>query len=220
MPRSATACTRAASTCSRRSTPRRPLRPGSWVSRTPGRSSRAGSPTWWSSTRTCACVGSCAAGCGRPERGCTDPGRPAPNLSGVIWIVLGLLVAWVAIGPWVLVAVVVALFVPRIRWWVQDRIWISWPRAGIAVAVLATITGVIVLVPDGWLPIPQAPGLMVVPSYVGRPALQRPVQVATIPQNPHLARNGASSMHNDAAASGTYAWAGPTGLEPEVDTSW
>jgi hypothetical protein len=138
----------------------------------------------------------------------------------VIWIVLGLLVAWVAIGPWVLVAAVAALFVPRIRWWVQDRIWISWQRAGIAVAVLATITGLIVLVPDGWLPIPQSPGLMVVPSYVGRPAAERPVQVAAIPQNPHLARNGASSMHNDAAASDTYAWAGPTGLEPEVDTSW
>jgi len=138
----------------------------------------------------------------------------------VIWIVLGLLVAWVAVGPWVLVAVVAALFVPRIRWWVQDRIWISWQRAGIAVAVLATITGLIVLVPDGWLPIPQSPGLMVMPSYVGRPAAEHPVQVAAIPQNPHLARNGASSMHNDAAASDTYAWAGPTGLEPEVDTSW
>ena len=138
----------------------------------------------------------------------------------MIWIVLGLLAAWVAIGPWVLVAVVAVLFVPRARWWVQDRIWISWQRAGIAVAVLATITGLIVLVPDGWLPIPQSPGLMVMPSYVGRPALERPVQVGAIPQNPHLARNGASSVHNDAAASGTYAWAGPTGLEPEVDTSW
>ena len=138
----------------------------------------------------------------------------------MIWIVLGLLVAWVAIGPWVLVAVVAAMFVPRLRWWVQDRIWISWQRAGIAVAVLATITGLIVLVPDGWLPIPQSPGLMMTPSYVGRPAAERPVQLAAIPQNPHLARNGASSLHNDAAASGTSAWAGPTGLEPEVDTSW
>ena len=138
----------------------------------------------------------------------------------MIWIVLGLLVAWVAIGPWVLVAAVAALFVPRIRWWVEDRIWISWQRGGIAVAVLATITGLIVLVPDGWLPIPQSPGLMVTSSYVGRPAAERPVQVAAIPQNPHLARNGASSMHSDAAASDTFAWAGPTGLEPEVDTSW
>ena len=47
---------------------------------------------------------------------------------------------------------------PRIRWWVQDRIWISWQRAGIAVAVLASVVGLVVLVPDGWLPIPQSPG--------------------------------------------------------------
>jgi hypothetical protein len=138
----------------------------------------------------------------------------------VIWIVLGLVVAWVAIGPWVPVAVVAALFVPRIRWWVQDRIWISRQRAGIAVAVLASVVGLVVLVPDGWLPIPQSPGLLMTPRYVGRPTAPHPVQVATIPQNPHLARNGASSMHNDAFASDTYEWAGPTGLEPEVDTAW
>ncbi|EON22389.1 MULTISPECIES: hypothetical protein [Nocardioides] len=138
----------------------------------------------------------------------------------MIWIVLGLFVALVAVGPWVLVAAVAALAVPRIRWWVQDRIWISWQRAGAGVAVLAVVVGLVVLVPDGWLPVPQAPGLMMTPSYVGRPALERPVPIAAIPQNPHLARNGASSMHNDAAASDTYAWAGPSGLEPEVDTSW
>lgn len=136
------------------------------------------------------------------------------------WLVLGLLVAWVAIGPWLPVAVVAALLVPRIRWWVQDRIWISRRRGGIAVAVVATLVGLIVLVPDGWLPVPQSPGLMVTPAYVGRPVAERPVQVAAIPQNPHLARNGASSMHNDAAASDTYAWPGPAGHEPEVDTAW
>lgn len=138
----------------------------------------------------------------------------------MIWIVLGLLVAWVAIGPWVLVIVAAAMFVPRLRWWVQDRVWISWQRAGVAVGVLAIISGLVVLVPDGWLPIPQSPGLMMTPSYVGRPTAPHPVPVAAIPQNPHLARNGASSMHNDASASDTYAWAGPSGLEPEVDTSW
>lgn len=138
----------------------------------------------------------------------------------MIWIVLGVLIAWVAIGPWVVVAVLAALCVPRVRWWVQDRIWISRERAGIAVAVLAAITGLIVLIPDGWLPIPQSPGLMMTPSYVGRPVTQSPLPMPSVPQNPHLARNGANSMHNDAAASDTYEWAGPTGLQPEVDTSW
>ncbi|QIK75076.1 hypothetical protein [Nocardioides piscis] len=138
----------------------------------------------------------------------------------MIWIFLGVLLAWVALGPWVLVAVFAALCVPRLRWWVQDRLWITWRRAGVGVAVLAVILGLVVLVPDGWLPIPQSPGLLVTPSYVGRPASEPPVQVSAIPQNPHLARNGASSMHNDAAASDAYPWAGPLGLEPEVDTSW
>lgn len=128
--------------------------------------------------------------------------------------------AWVAIGPWVLVAAAAAMCVQRLRWWVQDRIWISRQHAGIAVGVVAGLAGLVVLVPDGWLPIPQSPGLLMTPAYVGRPTAPRPVQVAAIPQNPHLAPNGASSMHNDAAASDTYTWAGPSGLEPEVDTSW
>ena len=138
----------------------------------------------------------------------------------MIWIVLGLLVAWVTIGPWVLVAVVAALFVPRIRWWVQDRIWIDRRRGGIAVGVLAAVAGLVVVIPDGWLPIPQSPGLMMTRSYVGRPAGESPVPVGEIPQNPHLARNGAGSGDNDAAASNTYPWPGPIGLEPEVDTAW
>jgi hypothetical protein len=138
----------------------------------------------------------------------------------VIWIGLGLLVAWVSIGPWVLVAVVAVLCVPRIRWWVQDRIWIDRRRGGIAVGVLAAVAGLVVVIPDGWLPIPQSPGLMMTRSYVGRPAGESPVLVGEIAQNPHLARNGAASGNNDAAASNTYPWPGPIGLEPEVDTAW
>lgn len=138
----------------------------------------------------------------------------------MIWIVLGVLVAWVAIGPWVVVAVVVVLCVPRARWWIQDRVWISRQHAGVAVAALVAITGLVVVVPDGWLPIPQSPGASMTPSYVGRPATQAALPISEVPQNPHLARNGASSMHNDAAASDTYPWAGPKGLQPEVDTSW
>ncbi len=138
----------------------------------------------------------------------------------MIWVLVGVLVLWIALGPWVLVVVALAMLVPRIRWWVQDRIWISWQRAGIGVAVLAVVTGVVVLIPDGWLPIPQSPGLLVTPSYVGRPAITKPLQVAAIPQNPHLARNGANSMHNDASASDTYSWAGPLGVQPVVDTAW
>ena len=138
----------------------------------------------------------------------------------MIWIVLGLLVAWVALGPVVLVAVVAALCVPRLRWWVLDRVWIDWRRGGAAVGVLAAVIGLVVLVPDGWLPIPPSPGLLVLPGYAGRPAAELPVGAGAIAQNPHLAPNGASSRHNDASASNTSPWSGPIGLEPEVDTTW
>ena len=136
------------------------------------------------------------------------------------WLFAALVAVWIAVGPWVIAAVVAALLVPRIRWWVQDRVWLDWRRLGAGLALLAIAAGVVVLIPDGWLPIPQSPGRLVTPAYVGRPAIERPIQVQSIPQNPHLAPNGANSMHNDAAASDAYTWAGPIGLEPEVDTAW
>ena len=50
--------------------------------------------------------------------------------------------------------------------------------------------------------------------------MARPVTGVDVPQHPHLARNGASSMHNDAWASDAYTWPGPTGDRPEVDSAW
>jgi outer membrane protein assembly factor BamB len=87
--------------------------------------------------------------------------------------------------------------------------------------VLATVAvvGVVVVVPDGRLPIPPGAGLLVVPSYVGHPATPRPIAM-DVPQHPGLARNGASSMHDDAWASDAYPWPGPLGRSPEVDTAW
>ncbi len=136
------------------------------------------------------------------------------------WLVLGLLVAWLALGPWVPVAVVLALCVPRVRWWVLDRIWVTRRGVAIAAAGVAVVAGLVVVVPDGWLPVPPSPGVLVAPAYVGRPAQARPLQVGTIPQNPHLARNGAGAVLDDAWSTGTTSWAGPTGLQPEVDSAW
>ena len=132
----------------------------------------------------------------------------------VLGLFLALLLAWWALGPWVLVAVAVALCVPRARWWVLDRVWVTWRGAGIAGAVVAVLTGLVVLVPDGWLPIPPAPGLLVAPSYVGRPAQARPVRTGTVPQNPHLARNGAASDRGDAWSTGASSWAVRRGSSP------
>lgn len=138
----------------------------------------------------------------------------------MIWLVGALLLLWIALGPWVLVAAVAALFVPRIRWWVQDRLHL--PRRALAGAAggVLVLTGLVIVIPDGWLPVPQAPGVLATPSYVGRPAMAAPVVAAEVPQHPHLARNGASSTHADASASGSSPWAGPLGLQPEVETAW
>ena len=138
----------------------------------------------------------------------------------MIWLVGALLLLWIALGPWVLVAAVATLFVPRARWWVQDRIHVSRRVLSYAAAGAVVLTGLVIVVPDGWLPIPSAPGLLATPSYVGRPAMATPVAAAALPQHPYLARNGAGSRHGDAAASGASPWAGPLGLQPEVDTAW
>lgn len=138
----------------------------------------------------------------------------------MIWGVLGLLLLWIAVGPWVLVTIVAALGVRRVRWWVQDRFWIDRRRRGVAVGILAGIVALVVLIPDGWSPIPQAPGLLMTARYVGRPAAERPLRVDAIPQDPHLARNGVSSRDGDASSSDSFSWAGPEGLESEVDTAW
>ncbi len=137
----------------------------------------------------------------------------------MIWLVGALLLLWIALGPWVLVAAGAALFVPRARWWVQDRIHVSRRALTYAAAGAVVLTGVVVVIPDGWLPIPPSPGLLATPRYVGRPAMATPI-AAELPQHPHLARNGASSRHSDAAASGATPWAGPLGLQPEVETAW
>ena len=125
----------------------------------------------------------------------------------MIWVVGALLLAWIAWGPVVLVLAAAALCVPRLRWWVQDRLYVE-PRIALRAAGAAVLlAGVVVVVPDGWLPIPQAPGVFAGPSYVGRPATPRAI-TSELPQNPQL------------PAVAPAARPGPLGLQPEVETSW
>ena len=56
----------------------------------------------------------------------------------MIWVLIVLLVAWLAFGPWVLVAAALLLLVPRLRWWVLDRVWVTWRGAGIDDIAFAT----------------------------------------------------------------------------------
>ncbi|KRA31026.1 MULTISPECIES: hypothetical protein [unclassified Nocardioides] len=69
------------------------------------------------------------------------------------------------------------------------------------------------------VPIPSLPTDLLVPSYVGSPATPQPIAHPPIPQNPHLADNGRSSMHNDSYSSDAYSGSGPLGKSPRVTSA-
>jgi hypothetical protein len=138
----------------------------------------------------------------------------------VIWLLLAVLAAWMAFGPLVLAVAGLALLVPRVRWWVHDRVRVTRRAVGITALALLAVVAAVVVIPDGRLPIPPSPGVLAAPTYLGRPAAPKPVRADEVPAHPHLAANGLNSMHNDAWATDAYEVAGPLGRQPEVDTAW
>ncbi len=67
------------------------------------------------------------------------------------------------------------------------------------------------------IPIPFVP---TTPTYSGHPATPVPVHgIAPTPQNPFMAANGGSEIHNDAWQTDAYAWAGPLGRSPQTLSS-
>ncbi len=131
------------------------------------------------------------------------------------WVLFWVLV--VALGPWVLVAGLLALLVPAVRRAARPRH--PWWTLLVVTITVALAAGVVVVVPDGRLPIPPGVGLLATPSYTGDPATARPIEMQ-VPQHPHLAPNGRSSMHNDGWATDSYEGEGPLGRDPEVATAW
>jgi hypothetical protein len=62
------------------------------------------------------------------------------------------------------------------------------------------------------VPIPQDPSaLTAAPPYIGAPAKPSSVPSPTVPQNPFMAPNGRSNLHDDAYMTNTYLWSGPLG---------
>jgi hypothetical protein len=67
------------------------------------------------------------------------------------------------------------------------------------------------------IPIPFVP---TTPTYTGHPATAKPVHgVAPIPQNPFMAANGQSEIHDDAWQTDAYTSAGPLGRSPQTLSS-
>ncbi len=56
----------------------------------------------------------------------------------------------------------------------------------------------------------------IIPVFIGNPAIPKPIPAKAIPQNPSMATNGRSNMHNDTYMSDTYTVAGPVGKNPKV----
>jgi hypothetical protein len=125
----------------------------------------------------------------------------------VVWLVAALLLAWIAWGPVVLVVAAALLCIPHLRWWVQDRAYVDRRVSGWIAGFVVALTGAVLVIPDGWLPIPPAPGVMAGPSYAGRPTSARPV-AAEVATNPHV------------SAAESAARPGPLGLQPDVETAW
>jgi len=100
---------------------------------------------------------------------------------------------------------------------------LAWTGAVVAAPSPSAADDPILTVP----PLPTVPGLPIppgvadalVPTFIGRPAKAKPRAHPRIPQNPYLAKNGRSSMHNDPYSSDAYRVKGPLGKGLQVRTA-
>jgi hypothetical protein len=70
-------------------------------------------------------------------------------------------------------------------------------------------------------PIPQNPSdVSAVPAFVGSRAVPHAVSAPSVPQNPFMAPNGTSNLHDDAYMTNTYLWQGPLGGEMETASTY
>jgi len=61
------------------------------------------------------------------------------------------------------------------------------------------------------VPIPEGPDASTLPAFIGAPAEPRPIHGTTVPQNPFMAPNGRSNLHDDAYMTDAYEQSGPLG---------
>lgn len=128
-------------------------------------------------------------------------------------LAVALLYFW--LGPLVVAAALGSLAHRGVRTWLRP----TWRVVAAWVGAVAVLAGLVVVIPDGWLPIPPGPGVLVTDGYVGRAARAQPIDLV-VPQHPHLAPNGRSSTHHDAWATHAVPGPGPLGDSVEVDTAW
>ena len=106
---------------------------------------------------------------------------------GFVVALLLLVAGWWAIGPWILAVLLVALLVPATRRLMRPNRWLL----GGLVAVVVVATAVVVLLPDGRLPIPPGGGRLVTSSYDGHAVEPQPIELS-VPQHPGRRRTAAA----------------------------
>lgn len=123
------------------------------------------------------------------------------------WLLIALAaLLWGAVGPWTILVVTGLLLVPRVRERIPRP---QFSRRGSAIAALVAVgvAALVVLLPDGVLPIPGNGGLLVTPGYEGRQVAAKPLEADLPPQHPWFAEFQSGRP-------------GPLGDRPEVDTAW
>ena len=96
---------------------------------------------------------------------------------------VGVALLWWAFGPVVLLLAAGSLYFRRVREWLRPtrRVVVRW------VVAVAVVAGLAYVVPDGWLRIAPGAGVLVTPSYVGRPAIVTAEQVgAPLGESPQV----------------------------------
>lgn len=63
----------------------------------------------------------------------------------------------------------------------------------------------------GAVPIPEGPDASTLPVFIGSPAKPHPISGTQAPQNPYMAPNGRSNLHDDAYMTDSYPQSGPLG---------
>ena len=128
----------------------------------------------------------------------------------VAWVAVVSL--WLALGPLVVLAVLVLLAVPRTgrraRPLLLGRGVLTRRTTLAAVAAAALVVGGLWLLPDGRLPVPPGGGAWVTPAYTGRPVAARPVVAVD------------DSAADPVVVPTVSDLPGPLGLSVEVDSSW
>ena len=93
------------------------------------------------------------------------------------------------------------------------------PARRLALAVALITLGVITATANA-RPIPPGRGMDEATTFVGRPAVPKPVPLQRVPQNPFMAARDGSNIHNNAYMTDSYRQRGPLGRNSTVSSVW